>query len=211
MGETKVHLLMIAMLTLGIACAEPAQPQRSLKSQFEEYPPKTLFIRAFKQEKELELWAGDKQLRLIKTYPVLAASGKLGPKLQRGDRQVPEGWYRINRFNPKSRFHLSLGLDYPNAADKTRSAGLDPGDDIFIHGSNKSIGCLAMGDPAIEEIYGLARDMKSRIYVLILPSRTMPQATPLDVQLAQINAAFEKTKQVPKVTISRTGEYVVKP
>ena len=182
-----------------------------MREQFHEYPPKTLFIRAFKQEKELEIWAGARKLRLIKTYPILAASGVLGPKLQRGDRQVPEGWYHINRFNPRSRFHLSLGLNYPNEADRIRSAGRDPGDDIFIHGSNKSIGCLAMGDLAIEEIYGLARDMKSRIQVLILPSREIQAKTILDSQLNLINAAFEAKNFLPKVRINAKGDYEVTP
>ena len=200
---------MIATATLVLACSEPQN--RTMRESFHSYPPKTLFIRAFKQEKELEIWAGTRKLRLIKTYPILAASGVLGPKLQRGDRQVPEGWYHINRFNPRSRFHLSLGLNYPNEADRLRSAGRDPGDDIFIHGSNKSIGCLAMGDPAIEEIYGLARDMKSRIQVLILPSREIKAKTILDSQLKAINNAFEKKHFLPKVRTSPAGSYEIIP
>jgi murein L,D-transpeptidase YafK len=182
-----------------------------MREQFHKYPPKTLFIRAFKQERELEIWAGARKLRLIKTYPILAASGVLGPKLQRGDRQVPEGWYHINRFNPRSRFHLSLGINYPNDADRIRSAGRDPGDDIFIHGSNKSIGCLAMGDLAIEEIYGLACDMKSRIQVLILPSREIKAKTILDSQLKAINNSFESKHFLPKVRITQAGAYEVTP
>lgn len=200
---------MIATATVALACSGPQN--RPMREMFHSYPPKNLFIRAFKQEKELEIWAGSRKLRLIKTYPILAASGVLGPKLQRGDRQVPEGWYYINRFNPKSRFHLSLGLNYPNEADKIRSAGRDPGDDIFIHGSNKSIGCLAMGDPAIEEIYGLARDVKSRIHVLILPSRQMTGRTELDKQLSAINTAFEAKHFLPRVSIDEKGNYLVSP
>jgi murein L,D-transpeptidase YafK len=204
---------MIATATLVLACSQHQnKPQpASLRELFHSYPPKTLFIRAFKQEKELEIWAGTRKLRLIKTYPILAASGVLGPKLQRGDRQVPEGWYYINRFNPRSRFHLSLGLNYPNEADRIRSAGRDPGDDIFIHGSNKSIGCLAMGDPAIEEIYELAQDMKSRIQVLILPAREIKIKTKLDRELKVINNAFEKKQFLPKVRISQAGAYEVTP
>ncbi len=200
---------MIATATIVLACSQPQK--RTMQELFHTYPPKTLFIRAFKQERELEIWAGARKLRLIKTYPILAASGVLGPKLQRGDRQVPEGWYHINRFNPRSRFHLSLGLNYPTDADLIRSAGRDPGDDIFIHGSNKSIGCLAMGDPAIEELYGLARDMKSRIQVLILPSREIKAKTILDSQLNLINAAFEAKHFLPKVRINAKGDYEVIP
>ncbi|MEI7576689.1 MAG: L,D-transpeptidase family protein [Armatimonadota bacterium] len=182
-----------------------------MRDSFHSYPPKTLFLRAFKQEKELEVWAGTRKLRLIKTFPILAASGVLGPKLQRGDRQVPEGWYHIDRFNPKSRFHLSLGLNYPNEADQIRSAGRDPGSDIFIHGSNVSIGCLAMGNPAIEEIYGVARDMKTRIQVVILPSRRIDPKTELDNQLKGINDTFETKHFVPKVRINRFGAYEITP
>lgn len=88
------------------------------------YPPKQLFFRALKEEKELEIWGASSakgRLKWIKTYPIEAASGVAGPKFARGDRQVPEGWYHVDRFNPKSNFHLSLGLDYPNKADLIRT------------------------------------------------------------------------------------------
>jgi hypothetical protein len=77
------------------------------------YPPSRLLLRAFKATKQLELWASNSptnKLKLLKSYKVLAASGKLGPKRKEGDRQVPEGVYFINRFNPKSQFHLSLSI-----------------------------------------------------------------------------------------------------
>ena len=92
---------------------------------------------------------------------MLAASGHAGPKLKEGDCQVPEGVYRIEYFNPNSRYHHSMKLDYPNADDRAQAArdgrsGL--GNDIFIHGKMASIGCLAMGDPAIEELFVMAAD-----------------------------------------------------
>ncbi len=125
------------------------------------YPPTSFTLIGLKAEKRLELWAPDAagRPRLIKTYPILAASGGAGPKLREGDRQVPEGLYGIESLNPNSRFHLSLRIDYPNAADRRRAqaearSGL--GGDIMIHGSNVSIGCLAMGDPAAEELFVLA-------------------------------------------------------
>ncbi|NJN46820.1 MAG: L,D-transpeptidase family protein [Candidatus Competibacteraceae bacterium] len=92
----------------------------------------------------------------IKHYPVLAASGTLGPKLCEGDRQVPEGIYRIKSLNPNSAYHLSLELDYPNAFDlrqAERDGRNNPGSAICIHGKAVSVGCLAMGDTAIEELY----------------------------------------------------------
>jgi murein L,D-transpeptidase YafK len=125
------------------------------------YPPTTFTLIGLKAEKRLELWAPDAggRPRLIKAYPILAASGGVGPKLREGDRQVPEGLYGIESLNPNSRYHLSLRVDYPNAADRRRAqaegrTGL--GGDIMIHGSDVSIGCLAMGDPAAEELFVLA-------------------------------------------------------
>jgi murein L,D-transpeptidase YafK len=98
---------------------------------------------------------------LIRTYPILAASGRLGPKLKEGDRQVPEGLYRIESLNPNSMFHLSLRLNYPNEFDR-KQARLENrtnlGGDIMIHGSNASIGCLAMGDEAAEDLFILAAE-----------------------------------------------------
>ena len=134
-----------------------------------------LFMRAFKHEGVLELWArANNKARFVqlKTYPICAASGVLGSKKKQGDRQVPEGFYRIDRFNPQSRFHLSLGLNYPNAADRQRITE-NPGGDIFIHGDCASIGCLAMGDSAIEEIYLLAEGARNRhsITVHIFPTQ----------------------------------------
>jgi len=147
-----------------------------------------LFLRAFKKEAALEVWGrnhGDARFVLLKTYPICAASGALGPKRRVGDGQVPEGFYIIDRFNPYSSYHLSLGLNYPNAQDRQRAAAAgigNPGGDIFIHGDCVSIGCLAMGDAAIEEIYLLALAAKSaaarhgnrRIAVHIFPRRLDP-------------------------------------
>jgi hypothetical protein len=126
------------------------------------YPPTRLTLLAFKEERRLELWAGAfPRAVFIRDYPVLAASGGPGPKLVQGDGQVPEGIYRVPWLNPNSRFHLSMKLDYPNAFDqrKAKSDGRTQlGGDIFIHGSAVSIGCLAMGDEAIEELFVLVAD-----------------------------------------------------
>lgn len=127
------------------------------------YPPQKVILVGLKQEKILEVWACGEQGRfaLIRTYPILAASGRLGPKLREGDRQVPEGLYRIESLNPNSMFHLSLRLNYPNEFD-CEQANLENrtnlGGDIMIHGSNVSIGCLAMGDQAAEDLFILAAE-----------------------------------------------------
>jgi murein L,D-transpeptidase YafK len=139
------------------------------------YPPSQVILVGLKEEQILELWAADapKQMHLVHRYPILGASGGSGPKLREGDFQVPEGVYRVELLNPNSRFHLSLRLDYPNAFDRARAAEegrTELGGDIMIHGGTASIGCLAMGDPAIEELFILAADVGlARIEVLLCP------------------------------------------
>ncbi len=180
------------------------------------FPPKQLFFRAFKDEMTVEVWGGSSSnasLKLIKKYPILAASGTAGPKRQRGDKQVPEGWYYVNRFNPSSLFHLSLGINYPNRSDLTRAINNDPGDDIFIHGNRVSIGCMAMGDPAIEEIYTLAKMSTNRVFVFVLPSRLRPagqENSALYDQIYAINRSFNASHRMPSVSMDGNGYYKVK-
>jgi hypothetical protein len=147
------------------------------------YPAARLTFVGLKEEKRLELWATNPggPPRLVKTYPVKAASGVAGPKLREGDRQVPEGIYAIESLNPNSRYHLSLRVNYPNAFDRARAREenrANPGGDIMIHGKAVSVGCLAMGDEAAEELFVLAaltgiknievllcpRDLRTRAY-----------------------------------------------
>lgn len=113
------------------------------------------FIRIFKEERELELWIkpqDEKQFKLWKTWPVVAMSGKLGPKLMEGDQQAPEGFYAVNAkaMNPESKYHLSFNIGYPNAFDQAQSR---TGTLIMVHGNKVSLGCFAMTDPVIEQIY----------------------------------------------------------
>lgn len=118
-----------------------------------------VFFRLLKTHRALEVWArnqGDVAFQRLHEYPLAATSGTLGPKRYAGDGQVPEGCYRIDRFNPLSAYHLSLGLDYPSAADVLATGLTDPGGDIFIHGSNVTAGCLPLTDAGIEEVYLLA-------------------------------------------------------
>jgi murein L,D-transpeptidase YafK len=117
-----------------------------------------IFMRLIKTRVALEIWArnvGDERFQLLSAYPLAATSGNLGPKRQAGDAQVPEGFYEIDRFNPKSNYHLSLGLNYPNEADRALGDP-NPGGDIFIHGGEVTIGCLPITDAGIEEVYWLA-------------------------------------------------------
>jgi hypothetical protein len=130
------------------------------------WPPAQVLLLVLKQERRLELYAGIDQLRFIRTYPVVAASGKPGPKLRQGDNQVPEGIYGIESLNPNSAYHLSMRVSYPNDFDRRMAledgraaqAGFDPGGDIMIHGRSVSAGCVAIGDEAIEELFTLVAD-----------------------------------------------------
>jgi murein L,D-transpeptidase YafK len=110
----------------------------------------------YKAEKQLEIYAkrpAESVYQQVAVYNICALSGKLGPKRKEGDRQVPEGFYHIDRFNPASNFYLSLGIDYPNSSDRKKSGAARLGGDIFIHGSCVTIGCLPMTDDKIKEIY----------------------------------------------------------
>jgi murein L,D-transpeptidase YafK len=113
-------------------------------------------VRIFKESRELELWVeNDGRFALFRTYEICTFSGHLGPKLRTGDLQSPEGFYFVtpDRMNPASRFHLSFNLGYPNAYDRHhgRTGGF-----LMVHGDCVSIGCYAMTDAQIEEIYTLA-------------------------------------------------------
>lgn len=116
-----------------------------------------VFMRIFKREKELELWIeGDAQgFVLFRTYPVCAYSGGLGPKQREGDYQAPEGFYRVaaGQLNAQSAYHLAFNLGYPNTYDRAHAR---TGSFLMVHGSCVSVGCYAMGDAGIEEIYTLA-------------------------------------------------------
>ncbi len=140
------------------------------------YPPAQMFIRIFKAEKVLEVWAADApsdRYTHIKTYPICAMSGELGPKRKQGDEQVPEGFYNIGTLNPSSAYHLSMFVNYPNASDKQLSRHSSLGGDIYIHGDCKSIGCVAITNTQIEELYWLVAQVKTRskVPVHIFPMR----------------------------------------
>jgi len=147
-----------------------------------QYPGKKLTFLINKDKLTLKLYAGTNfgKMRLIKTYPILANSGLPGPKLKQGDQQIPEGIYKIEYFNPNSRYHLSMKINYPNAFDlemAKQDKRNKPGYDIFIHGKNVSIGCVAIGDPGIEELFVLSNSVsKENIKVIIIPNNFKEQS-----------------------------------
>lgn len=178
-----------------------------------------IFIRIFKDEKELELWVEhDGEFRRFRTYDISTYSGRLGPKLREGDRQAPEGFYFVNagRMNPASRFHLSFDLGYPNAFDRHHGR---TGNALMVHGSCVSVGCYAMTDRRIEEIWALAdaalRGGQPFFRVHVFPFRMTADAMRDRASsrwagfwrnLKQGYDAFERTRRPPNVVV-RDGRY----
>ena len=136
--------------------------------------PHEIALVAIKQDQILEVWGKlDSEWMLIKKYPFTAYSGKPGPKLSEGDKQIPEGIYEIEYLNPNSLFYLSMKVSYPNEFDKekaTEDGRSDIGTDIFIHGKDNTVGCIPIGDKAIEEVFVLAsKTIENNIRVVISP------------------------------------------
>lgn len=193
--------------------------KKGIKENFE------LFMRVFKEDKVVEVWlksSGEKEFKLFKTYEICASSGELGPKRKQGDGQVPEGFYSIAVFNPYSSYHLSLGLNYPNASDRIVGTG-NLGGDIMIHGSCVTIGCMPLTDTYIKEVYILCVEARNNgqqtISVHVFPTKMNEKGMAF---LSEANSKhlefwknlqtgynyFEQKKQLPKVTVDKTGKYV---
>jgi hypothetical protein len=159
---------------------------RSFERAHVAYPPKRLALLVFKDERRIAVWAAGRKepWRYIRDYTVLAASGHAGPKLREGDYQVPEGLYRIALLNPNSSYHLSMQVSYPNESDRAHASAdhrTRLGGDIFIHGKNVSIGCIAIGDPAIEELFTLVADAGFQsVKVIIAPNDLRVRRPPLE-------------------------------
>ncbi len=206
----------------------------TLMKQFREkgltWPARYVYIRSFKYDSQLEVWVKntrEERYKLFKSYKVCAMAGTLGPKRMTGDYQVPEGFYYINEFNPRSEYHLSLGLNYPNASDRMLGDSAQPGGDIFIHGSCVTTGCIPITDAQIEELYVLtahAKDLgEDFIPVHIFPVnfdnprsveylnkylQTFSDYAPFVNSMRNAFYFFEKYREVPFVLVSSKGEYV---
>ena len=138
-----------------ISRVKPQLQRESSRAGFKWGAP--IFIRIFKETNELEIWLKDKkEFKLFKTYKICTYGLRsLGPKIRQGDGRAPEGFYYIlpRQMNPLSEFHLSFNLGYPNAYDRVHGR---TGSALMVHGSCVSIGCYAMTDKGIEEIFALA-------------------------------------------------------
>ena len=167
------------------------------------YPPQKLVLVAFKAEKRLEIYGAnaDGAWRFVRAFPILRASGKIGPKLREGDLQVPEGLYQVESLNPNSAFHLALRVSYPSDEDKKiaekEGRNLEElGGNIMIHGGAASIGCLAMGDETAEDLFvltALAGRENAQIWLCPLDFRT--QKVPNDAtRPIWVNQRYERLR-----------------
>ncbi len=183
-----------------------------------------VFLRIFKEENELEAWVRDEadeegRFQLFRTWEICTWSGKLGPKEQQGDGQAPEGFYYVPpaAMNPHSSYHLSFNLGYPNAYDRHHGR---TGDYLMVHGNCVSVGCYAMTDPRIEEIYTLLsaalKNGQPFVRVHCFPFRMTEERMQAAASsewiafwenLKEGYDYFEDQRTPPDVTVSTDGKY----
>lgn len=190
-----------------------------------------VMIKAYKYEQVVKLFVrsnskakSESKWRVYKSFPFCSFSGDLGPKRQQGDFQIPEGYYHIMHFNPYSSFHLSLGVSYPNKADKIKSDALDKGGAIYMHGDCVTIGCIPIQDDPIKEVYVLSmlgkNNGQSKVPLHIFPfeyspqkmesaKKNYPQHAEFWENLYSVEKKFDETKIPPRVGIKGNGDYYV--
>lgn len=198
-----------------------------LKEKNLPYPPPQIYIRIFKLEGLLQLWVRHPSIdsfQIFNEYKICSSSGDVGPKRQQGDRQVPEGFYWVDGFNPNSKFYLSLRINYPNEVDKILGVKRNLGGDIFIHGNCVTIGCIPITDDGIKELYLMAVEAidqgQTRIPVHIFPMKFENGISHLESKfgsnenpvsfwrnLKEGYNHFEKHKRVPPIKVTKDGKY----
>ena len=170
----RIGILFIFLL---LSCNEKAQVKESIKLAVKDIAGQQIFIRIFKEENQFELWSrenGGDKFKLFKVYDICTWSGSLGPKLKEGDGQSPEGFYTVGKsqLKPDSTYHRAFNIGFPNEFDKAHGR---TGSFIMVHGNCVSIGCYAMTDPIIEEIYYLVESAlnngQKKFHVHIFPFR----------------------------------------
>ncbi len=199
--------ILFSLLSLGTltqaatSCKEAPGPERvatareNVRPELGDFFGDPVFIRIVKESWLLELWVQHKgSWQILKTYPIAGMSGTLGPKEKEGDKQAPEGFYDVvpGRMNPNSRYHLAFNIGYPNAYDRSQGR---TGSFIMVHGSDVSIGCFAMTDEGIEEIYTMVNEAfrkgQKRVEIHVYPFEMTP-------------ARMEKEKDSPHINFWRT-------
>jgi murein L,D-transpeptidase YafK len=182
-------------------------------------------FKIYKYEKLLRVYVREKtasEWLLYEDFRFCALSGTLGPKQREWDYQVPEGYYYVNDFNPYSSFLLSMGVSYPNAADKILYPAENKGDGIYLHGGCATIGCVPVEDEPIKELYVLAilskNNGQSQVPVHIFPFAwsavkmsvavaEYPEFATFWQNLYRIEQGFDSTGVMPEVAVNKTGEY----
>jgi murein L,D-transpeptidase YafK len=151
-----LRIILVTALLVGLA---------GCSSKFKHYyGPEVTQIQVYKGQRVMYLLPGS---RVLKSYRIGLGGNPVGHKQFEGDQKTPEGAYVITHRNPNSNYHLSLGISYPNEADRAYAAamGLPPGGDIFIHGapngrvssSDWTVGCIAVTDREMERIYAMVK------------------------------------------------------
>ena len=192
------------------------------------YPPAEIFLRAFKKEGLLELWARNPDVstfQLVKSFPICSLSGQLGPKREEADEQIPEGFYYLTALNPESHYHLSLRVSYPNGVDQLLGTKGRLGGDIFIHGGCETVGCIPLTNSGIAELYVIVVDVLSSgntsVPVNIFPTRLTERNMRWLERVYQLRPAlvafwrnlkagmdfFEMTRRPPLVVTGMDGVY----
>ena len=181
------------------------------------WPPHRVLLRIYKKERELEVWARNRKdkLRPVVRYQVCAASGVLGPKRRQGDEQVPEGFYRTTIFSATTRYWMGIHIDYPNRRDRHHRR---TGSAIMIHGACASIGCVAITDERIMELWLFTQGQRPRrfIPVHIFPGRDLtgliakekgPKLKAFWQQLLVGKRWVETRGRLPRIRVDRRGAY----
>ncbi|TAN12834.1 MAG: hypothetical protein EPN37_14780 [Chitinophagaceae bacterium] len=212
------------------------QKDSILRKEFEAkglaYPPRFIYIRSFKYDSRLEVWVKNNPIdtfTLFKSYRICALSGALGPKRQEGDYQVPEGFYYINQFEPRSVYHLALGLNYPNFSDRSQGDKAHPGSGIYIHGSCVTVGCIPLTDSKMDEVYILAVHARNLgqdyipVHIFPVDFNNKHSVSFMDKSNADDKANrqfwgrlkeafddFNTTHRLPLILFDQSGDYVIK-
>lgn len=205
--------------------------ERQLAEEGTDIQNMEILLRAFKQEQKLEVWTRSKGTGpLVKsfTYDICRLSGGLGPKRQEGDLQVPEGFYYITLFNPRSNFFLSLGTNYPNRSDRIIGNQESPGSEIFIHGSCVTIGCIPITDRYIKELYVLCVEARNsgqrKIPIYIYPAmlrqgklamlieeyHPTESTEKLWLDLEKSYQLFEESREIQQITFLSDGTHRIR-
>jgi len=227
----RLLIILCLFLTSLISLSQRGMRDIFLKKEFisknMNWPPKKVFIRVFKYDKVLEIWTTDStEYTLFKKYKICLLSGDLGPKRKEGDLQIPEGFYYINDFNYYSNYYLSLGVDYPNKSDRILSEYKNLGGLIYIHGACVSVGCIDVGNEAIDEIYTLCRIVKKNgqdsipvhifpvnyynlksLYYLDFKLKNKPQIIEFEKNIFEGFKLFEEDRKLPNIFIDEKGVY----